>query len=269
MDFSQPVVLGKTGLRVGRLGISSSFGAPAAAFEEAFERGCNYFTWGTFIKGRESAMRVAIRNIIAKGKRSELVIALLAYSHVGFLTERFFQSALKALGTDYLDVLLLGFYSSTPSRGVMDAAHSLQKRGLTRYIGVTGHERKAFPRFRQAGLFDLFHLRYNAAHRGAETDVFPFIGGADRPGVVSFTATDWRKLLNPKKMPASEQPPSASDCYRFVLSYPAVDICMTGTATMEQMRQNLRVLETGPMSESELARMRRIGDHVYGRTPLT
>ena len=32
------MILGRTGLSVGRLGISSSYGAPAAAFEEAFER---------------------------------------------------------------------------------------------------------------------------------------------------------------------------------------------------------------------------------------
>ena len=52
MIFSEKATLGRTGLRVGRLGISSSFDAPAMAFEEAFERGCNYYTWGTFIKGR-------------------------------------------------------------------------------------------------------------------------------------------------------------------------------------------------------------------------
>jgi hypothetical protein len=31
------------------------------------------------------------------------------------------------------------------------------------------------------------------------------------------------------------------------------------------MRENLSVLDSGPMSEDELARMRRIGDHVYGK----
>lgn len=265
MDFSQPTVLGKTGLKVGRLGISSSFGAPTEAFEEAFERGCNYFTWGTFIKGRLPAMREAIRNLIAKGKRHELVIGLLAYSHSGFLTERFCQSALRALGTDYIDVLLLGYYSWTPSQGIIESALSLKQTGLTRFIGITGHERKMFPEFRKMGVFDLFHLRYNAVHRGAETEVFPYIGGDDRPGVVSFTATAWRKLLNPKKMPAGEQPPSAADCYRFVLSNRAVDICMTGTQTLDQMRHNLGVLQMGPMTDQEMARMRRIGDHVYGR----
>jgi hypothetical protein len=46
MNFNNKTVLGKTGLMTGRLGISSSFGASAQAYEEAFERGCNYFTWG-------------------------------------------------------------------------------------------------------------------------------------------------------------------------------------------------------------------------------
>ena len=38
MNFGRLTILGKTGLRVGRLGVASSYGAPASAFEEAFER---------------------------------------------------------------------------------------------------------------------------------------------------------------------------------------------------------------------------------------
>jgi predicted aldo/keto reductase-like oxidoreductase len=66
-------------------------------------------------------------------------------------------------------------------------------------------------------------------------------------------------------MPPGEKPRTAADCYRFVLSHPAVDVCMSGAKTVEQMRQNLALLETGPMTEAELERMRRIGDFVYGR----
>jgi hypothetical protein len=44
MIFSEKTNLGRYGLKVGRLGISSSLSAPAMAFEEAFERGCNYYT---------------------------------------------------------------------------------------------------------------------------------------------------------------------------------------------------------------------------------
>ena len=44
MNFSEQITLGRTGLRVGRLGLASSYGAPEAAFEEAFDRGCNYLS---------------------------------------------------------------------------------------------------------------------------------------------------------------------------------------------------------------------------------
>jgi len=66
-------------------------------------------------------------------------------------------------------------------------------------------------------------------------------------------------------MPAGEAPPSAADCYRFALSHPAVDVCMMGARTTEQMRENLKALELGPLSEAERARLRRIGDHLYGK----
>jgi hypothetical protein len=39
MTFREPVVLGRTGLRIGRQGIASGYGAPAAAVEEASESG--------------------------------------------------------------------------------------------------------------------------------------------------------------------------------------------------------------------------------------
>ena len=42
MDGNRFRVLGRTGLKVGRLGVACSYGAPTAAFEEAFEQGVNY-----------------------------------------------------------------------------------------------------------------------------------------------------------------------------------------------------------------------------------
>ena len=87
-DFENGV-LGRTGIPVGPLGISSSFGAEAAAYEEAFERGCNYFTWGTFMKGRSAGMREAIRNITRSGKRDQLVVGMLTYAHNAALSVRF------------------------------------------------------------------------------------------------------------------------------------------------------------------------------------
>jgi aryl-alcohol dehydrogenase-like predicted oxidoreductase len=265
MAFSEKRRLGRTGLAIGRLGISSSFGAPAAAFEEAFERGCNYFTWGTFIKGRSGEMRTAIRNLVAAGKRDTLVVAMLTYAHHARLTEHFFIKGLKAAALSYADVLLLGYFPRRPPQKVIDGALRLKDKGLVRFIGLTGHNRRLFPELAEEGIFDVFHIRYNAAHRGAETETFPYLNGDERPGIVSFTATDWQKLLKAKKMPPGEKPLSAAECYRFVLSHPAVDVCMMGARSMAQMRENLAVLEKGPLTETELERLRRIGGYVHGK----
>lgn len=256
--------LGRTGIRVGRLGIASSFRAPTAAYEEAFERGCNYFTWGTFIRGRCPNMRAALRNLIGRGKREALTISLVSYAHNPWLTEVMHRNSLRALGTDYADILLLGYHDKRPPQRLIDRAVRMKEQGLVRFLGITSHTRSLFPALAKESIFDVFHVRYNAAHRGAERDVFPELSPEDTPGIVSFTATSWRKLLEAKRMPPGESPPSAADCYRFVLSHSSVDICMTGTRNLEQMRHALTVLDQGPMTDAELARMRRIGDHVHG-----
>ena len=264
MSFHEPAVLGRTGLKVGRLGVASGYGMPTTAIEEAFERGCNYFTWGTVIKGYSAYMRQALKNIVAKGQRDRLVLATFTYAHNNFLTERLLARGLKSAGLDHADILILGYFSREPPRRLIDGALRMKERGLSRFIGLSSHNRKLLGKLAGNGEFDVMHLRYNAAHRGAETEIFPCLGEERRPGIVSFTATRWGKLLDPKRMPPGEQPPTAADCYRFVLSNPAVDVCISGAKTGEQMRANLAGLDAGPMSDAELARMRRIGDHIHG-----
>ena len=265
MTFNDPVILGRTGLKVGRLGLASGYGAPTAAVLEAFERGCNYWTWGTVVKGFSAPLREAIKTVAARGQRDRLVLAMFTYAHQRKLSEHFFRKGLQSAGLDHADVLILGYFSKRPSPRLIDGALELKIQGLVRFIGMSGHNRKLFAELAREGVFDVFHLRYSAAHRGAETETFPFLSGENRPGIVSFTATKNGKLLNPKKMPAGEAPATAAECYRFVLSHPAVDVCMTGTKNIEQMRENLKILECGPMSAEELSRMRRLGDFVHGR----
>jgi predicted aldo/keto reductase-like oxidoreductase len=263
MGFNERIVLGKTGLKVGRLGVASGYWMPAKAIEEAFERGCNYMTWGTFFKGYSPYMREALINIQAKGQRNRLVLSMFSYAHQAFLTEHFFLKGLKSAGMDYADVLVLGGFSKPPSQGIINGALKLKEKGLIRFLGISSHNRKVFSVLQKDGVFDVFHLRYNAVHRGAENEIFPFLQGENRPGIINFTSTATGKLLNKKKMPSGEETPSAVDCYRFVLTNPAVDVCMSGARTLDEMRQNLKILEEGPMTEAELNRMRRIGDHLY------
>jgi aryl-alcohol dehydrogenase-like predicted oxidoreductase len=265
MDFKDKITLGRTGLRVGRLGISSSYGAPSAAYEEAFEKGCNYFNMGSFIRGRSREMMKAIRNITAKGKRDELVVAMFDYTHSPMIGQKHFMKGLRKMGLEYVDELMLGYYFSLPRKSVMNWAIRLREQGLARSLGVSSHNRKVFAELSREDLVDVYHVRYNAVNSGAEKDVFPYLPAENKPGIVAYTATRWGQLLKEKKIPAGEKPLTATDCYRFVLSNPSVDLCMTGVRNLEMLRENLETLNLGPLTEDEMARIRGIGDFIYGK----
>jgi predicted aldo/keto reductase-like oxidoreductase len=253
-------LLGATGLTVGPLGVAASYGAPAHAFEEAFDKGCNYFYLGS---GRHrSGMKRAIRNLCGRGQREKLVVAIQSYARYGVLTEKFFRSSLRSMGLERADIFILGWHNRRPSERLVDRALAMKENGLFRFLGMSGHNRGLFPQMAGDGKFDLFHIRYNAAHRGAEEETFPYLTDGTRPGIVSYTATRWGHLLNPKKMPPEESVPASSDCYRFALTNPAVDVCLCGPRTISQMRQALEALEPGPLAVEDLARMKRIGDFI-------
>jgi len=258
----EPTVLGRTGLPVGRMGISASYGVPAAAVERAFEHGVNYLYWGSI---RRQAFGDAIRNL--KPQRDRFVLVVQSYSRLASLLGWSLQRALRQLRLEYADVLLLGLWNKPVSPGILDAARAVRERGLVRHLALSSHQRSLIPQCAAGADFDVLHFRYNAAHPGAELDIFPHLPASNRPGMVAYTATSWGQLLDPKKLPAGERVPTAADCYRFVLTRSEVDVCMSGPKNAEQMEAALEALRGGPMSEEELAWMRRVGGH--GAPPST
>jgi aryl-alcohol dehydrogenase-like predicted oxidoreductase len=261
MELKEKRILGRTDLGVGRLGVACGYGAPTAAFEEAFERGCNYFYWGSF---RRSSMAEAIKHISTQGLRDKLTVVIQVYNRIASMMPGSVERGLKKAALDYADVLLLGWHNSLPSPRLLEAARKLKESGRVRFLAMSGHHRPAFPVVAETGIFDIFHMRYNAVHRGAEADVFPKLprGG---PGIVTYTATCWGRLLKPGRIPPGEKAPRGSDCYRFVLSNPDVDVCMTGPKNREQMQEALRALDLGPLSVEEMDWMKRVGDHIRGK----
>jgi aryl-alcohol dehydrogenase-like predicted oxidoreductase len=248
-------LLGRTGLPVCRLAISGGYGVPAEAVEMAFERGVNYLYYGSLRRGR---FATALKNLASR--RDRFVLVVQSYSRVAGLMAWSLESALRAAGSEYADVLLLGKWDGHVPGRILDAALALRERGLARFIGVSTHRRITVPRQAapQSGI-DVVHFRYNAAHPGAERDVFPHLPDNGRAGLVAFTATNWRQLLSAWRVPRGEPVPAAADCYRFVLTRPEVDVCLTGPSSTEHVKQSLRALEAGPMTAEELAWMKRAG----------
>lgn len=264
MTWTQPTILGRSGLSVSRIGIGASYGIGAAAIERAFhERGVNYFYWGSI---RRAGMRDAVRRLAASG-RDRIVVALQTYDRTGVLLAPFVERGLAALRVGRADVLILGWHNRPVSGRVLDAAQRLRERGLVRCLAISGHDRPFLGRIAAdpASPFDVVMFRYNAAHRGAETEVLPHAGGPARVGTIAYTATRWGQLLDPKRMPSGEPPPDAADCYRFALTDSRVDMVLAGPASDAQLEAALDALDRGPLPQDAMDRMRRIGDHVRAR----
>jgi aryl-alcohol dehydrogenase-like predicted oxidoreductase len=266
MDFTQPVTLGRTGRKVRRLGLASGYGLGAKGIERAVhEYGINYLYVSPVMNLR--SMVEAVRNLAA-GNRDELFIVLARtffWGLGGRRLESFVDRWLRKLGLEWVDFLFQDV-GKPPSQELMDRVHRLRESGKVRFLGFSSHTRPFLGQIASGEVklpVDFFHVRYNAVHTGAEQDVFPHLQEKDRPGVVVFTATDWRKLLKPNRMPAGERPLTAAECYRFVLSHPDVSVCLTAPSNEAQMEENLAALAAGPLDKEEMARVRRIGERIY------
>jgi predicted aldo/keto reductase-like oxidoreductase len=226
----------------------------------AFDAGVNYFFWGSV---RTPGMGQAIRDI-ARSQREELVFVLQCYTRVAGWIPKSVEKGLRSLKVEQADILLLGWYDRPPNPKILDVVDRMKEQGRFRFLAISTHQRPLFQQYLGDGQYDVFHVRYNAAHRGAEKEIFSSLPAEGGPGIVSFTNTRWGDLLSPKKMPAGMSPPTAPDCYRFVLSHPAVQVAICGPKNDEEMAAGLTVLKAGPMDGDELERMRAIGDHVHG-----
>ncbi len=256
--------LGRTGIAVHRLGLSASYWPGKEAIHRALDRGVNYF----FMYGFDFQMVRAMRDVL-QTERESYVIATGAYNYIFGRQniERTLHKRLRQLRTDHVDIFLfLGVMQGKQfPEAVRDELLRLRETGKVRYVGVSIHDREFAGRLAAEGDLDVLMIRYNAAHRGAERQIFPFVAQHD-PGIVSYTATRWRRLLyRPRGWPRDGFRPTAGQCYRFVLSNPHVHVCMTAPSNLRQLEENLAALDAGPLSEVETARMLEFGDVVYER----
>jgi aryl-alcohol dehydrogenase-like predicted oxidoreductase len=262
VDFTH-TVLGGTGLYVHRLGLSASYRPGKEIIYKAFDEGINYF----FAYGFDNQMVNPIREI-AKNYRDKVIIATGAYNliicHQNIRST--VEKRLRQLKTDYIDIFLfLGVMKPKQfPEQVREELYRLRDEGKIKYIGMSCHDRKFAGEMAENGDLDTVMIRYNAAHRGAEEDIFPYIKKHDT-GVISYTATRWTYLIRRtvKDWPKSEPIPTPGLCYRFVLSNPNVHVCMTAPSNAKQFKENLKSLNEGPLSNDEMDFIKRYGDAVH------
>ncbi|WP_437973335.1 aldo/keto reductase [Sorangium sp. So ce295] len=248
------------GKRIFRLGLAASYGIDEDGVRAAMDRGVNLFLWTMRSGGLGNPLREAL-----KGRRDS--VAVVGYAQLGWFgwgVRRGAEKLLRELGTDHLDVYLLswlGVGSAWTSATERELVH-LRESGKVRALGVSIHDRPRAGGLAESSPLDLLMIRYNAAHPGAERDIFPHVRES-KPSILAYTATAWRRLL---KQPKGWDRPAmtAGDCYRFQLSSPHVDLALTGPKSRAEVEANLDALANGPLTADEQAWMREFGRAVHG-----
>jgi aryl-alcohol dehydrogenase-like predicted oxidoreductase len=259
-------ILGRSGVRSSALGLGSSFGLSADDLHYAYDRGVRYYYWGSL---RRPGFGKGVREL-ARQHRDQMVTVIQSYSRSAMLLGFSLERGLKSLKLDYTDFLLLGWWDQPPPRRILDAALALRDKGRCKHIMISCHARSTFARYIADPAYGAIMVRYNAAHTGAEQEVFPKLdeAGDDKPGVISYTATRWGVLLDPKLTPPGERTPRATDCYRFALSDRHVDVVLSGPANRAELDEALLALDRGPLDAEGVAWMRRVGQAVRAAAPL-
>jgi aryl-alcohol dehydrogenase-like predicted oxidoreductase len=246
--------------RVFRLGLAVSHGLDEAGIREALDGEIDYVFWNPLARRLVGPLREAL----ARDRERYVVATGPSFGWLSGSIRRRVEGALRALRTDYLDVLQLYWLgvSSALSGANVETLARLREEGKVRAVGVSIHDRPRAARLAEDSVLDLLMIRYNAAHPGAEIDVFPHLARR-RPAVIAYTATAWRRLLRAPRG-WSERAATAEECYRFCLTSPSVDVVLCSPANAAQLREDLAAVHRGPLDAEEMAFMRRLGRAVHG-----
>ena len=257
----EEVTLPVLGNRVHRLGLACNFGIDDQEIQAALtERGLGMVFWTPRQKG-EAALKQAMK----RNRDGVVLVSGPTTAHWRGNLTRYVDKLLKRFEIEYLDVLMAFWVgvASTLSDARLREMEALRASGKVRAIGCSIHDRKRAGELGADSPLDLLMVRYNAAHPGAEEDIFPLLS-PDRPRIVlAYTATRWRKLL---KRPKGWDGPvmSAADCYRFCLTNPHVHAVLTGPKSLDMLDENLAGLRQGPLTTEEATWMRDFGRVVRG-----
>jgi predicted aldo/keto reductase-like oxidoreductase len=249
-----------------RLGLATRGGTGLVVADvlHAIDRDISFLNWC----GQPDALS---RTVAGLGpRREEVTVCVQFEARTAADAERELVSILGELGTDYLDVLTF-YYVEEPEEweqirgpgGALGYCREVQRAGRVRWLGVTSHQRPLAARMAQSGLLDVLMIRYNAAHRGAETDVFPITDALGMP-VIVYTCLRWGALLRgtPDDSPGFAVP-AAPAWYRFALQSASVAVALMAPASRDELEEDLGVLEVaGPLSAEEYQRLAEHGQRV-------
>jgi predicted aldo/keto reductase-like oxidoreductase len=145
LAFPPPVyrTLGRTGLKITVVSFGAMLTPEAEVMEIAFDHGVNYVDTARVYMGGKNEEIVAKA---LKGRRDKLYVATKTKSKAKEDIIKDVETSLKALGTDYVDVIQL--HNLTDKERIFipetrEALLTLKKQGKVRFFGVTTHKNQS------------------------------------------------------------------------------------------------------------------------------
>jgi predicted aldo/keto reductase-like oxidoreductase len=231
--------------------------------EFALEHGINFLNW--------CGCPDALSQMIARlgPRRSEVLVCVQFEARSAEEAKAELAKLLRELNTSWIDVLTFYYVEEEAEwrqiigpGGALEYCQEAQRAGLVRWLGLTSHQRSLAATTARSGFLDLLMIRYNAAHRGAEQDVFP-VTDALRIPVVVYTCLRWGALLEgTPEDPRGFVVPRAPEWYRFVLHTPSVAVALMAPENRAELVEDLSVLQIPPLTTEEYQRLAEHGQRV-------
>ena len=269
--------LGKTGVTLPILG----FGTAAAGvrlstrdavrlYETAFREGVTYFDTAPEFAGYGNAQS-QLRDLL-KQVRREIFLVTKCYEPDGDRALKLLETSLRELGTSYADVVFVhsvGADKMDPrivfgKQGTYAALMKAKSLGLTRFVGLSGHNRPS--RFVQALRDVEVDVLLNAVNfvdrhtYNFEGSVWPAAAHANI-GLIAMKVFGGAQSPPPSVLSHSRMPVEYHEmAFRYALSQPRVCCAVLGMATLQELQENLgRARRFQPLSTEEARRLSTAG----------
>ena len=248
----QYTVLGKTGLKIARLGFGGipiqRIDAPQtkALMEQLRQAGVNFIDTARGYTVSEEFLGVGLEGI-----RQDFILATKSMSRTKEAMARDIDTSLKNLRTDYID--LYQVHNVTPEQleqvmapgGALEALMEAKAAGKIRHIGVTSHSLDTFRMAVELDWVETFMFPYNIVEDQAQELIARC---AERN--IGFIC------MKPLAGGAIE---NATLALRYICANPDVTVVIPGMAAPEELAQNVAaVADTSPLTEQEKQAMEQI-----------
>lgn len=246
------VTLGKTGLKVSRLGFGGipiqriDSAGTVKLFDALEKHGINFIDTARGYTVSEGYIGEAIR-----GRREKFVIATKSMSRTRDAMAADIETSLSLLGTDYID--LYQIHNASPEQleivmsegGALEALYEAKSAGKIGHIGLTSHSIETFKLALELPWVETFMFPYNIV----ENEVEPLIEECAKRGI-AFIA------MKPLAGGAID---NAHLALRYISANKSLTVALPGMYSEDEVEMNDHAVnDESTLNESELADIERI-----------